>query len=183
MMGWGTYDLLKSSGWNRQKLYTRYMQIKHHKDFVEAYECDALAEIPDVRAGAMTAYKNFSGAFRKDERWIIPPSSCLKVITNKGEGLATNYSRSGFSVELDCFLAVGSEISLMLDTPDGNLRKRLDSLRLIPMTCQVRWGRPVENGHFLHGLMITNLNHEQQQLAANEIRRCLAESGTKVEAA
>lgn len=176
LLGQESHALLSRAGWSEFPLRLRQMQIKHHQKLFAAYECDPLAGAPELRQRANAAYYQFCGAEKKDPRHTIPDGVTLRLTSDSVNGVVLDYSRNGFMAQLDSYLCPGVFLELVLDSPDGELGKRLIARHLIPLGCEVRWGRAPEsgNGPYLHGLMFTTSNEAQRGEVFEEISRHLA---------
>jgi class 3 adenylate cyclase len=174
MMGATTYDFLHRPPGFGVKLMKRLIRIKgHHQEMIEAYECDPFLDRPVMRSEALAAYRRFTGAQRREMRWSVPPGLELRAMGDWGYGEVVNFSESGLLLRTDRYLGRQTDIAFYLDSADGELRLALFSLGLVPLICEVRWGRPGEGETFLLGVVIKNLGPELRKSLLTELRRHL----------
>lgn len=175
MIGADTFAKLREGGSEYLPLRKRLIQIKHHSELIEAYECDPVAHQPELRTRATAAYREFASLDRKEPRLQVE-ASAVTVSAHCGSGKLVDYSRSGLSVDFDTYLGLGVGLNLHLDSADGMLRENLAAHNLLPVMCEVRWGQPVPGGMFRLGLSLKNLNAEQQEILTVEIAKSLGSS-------
>ncbi len=170
LLGATTRDMLVKLDSTELTLKRRYVSVKHSTELVEAYECDPVQDQPDLRNQAIAAHRDFVKVARKEMRWNLPHGYSVEVSGNQGSGFLHNFSESGLAVKFDRFLGVGVTMNLNVDVDNGQLRARLMQQGLLPLVCEVRWGRALGGGRYLLGLQIRNLTREQRELLLSELR-------------
>lgn len=170
LIGATTRDMLVKLDSTELTLKRRYVSVKHSSELMEAYECDPVQDQPDVRNQAIAAHRDFIKVARKELRWNLPHGFSVSVSGNQGSGQLANFSESGLAVKFDRFLGVGVTMNLNLDIESGQLKERLTQQGLLPLVCEVRWGRALGGGRYLLGLQIRNLSREQRELLLSELR-------------
>ncbi len=170
LIGATSRDMLVKLDSTELTLKRRYVSVKHSSELMEAYECDPVQDQPDLRNQAIAAHRDFIKVARKEMRWSLPHGFTVSVTGNQGTGSLSNFSESGLAVKFDRFLGVGVTMNLNLDIENGQLRDRLGQQGLLPLVCEVRWGRALGGGRYLLGLQIRNLSREQRELLLSELR-------------
>ena len=172
MVGASTRDLVFEAEYFLPRLRKRYIRIKHHDELIEAFEFDPFYEDEKTLVEGDEAYRQYLGTERSDTRWPIPEAGLIRAMTDQGDGEMVNFSHGGFTLKLPGYFAKGVIINLEMDTIDGSLGERLESLGLKQFVVEVRWARPGGDG-YIHGCEIKNLNEEQCEDIVNALRTCL----------
>ena len=174
MMGAETRDILVKSSFDGIRFTKRKLQVKHYDELIEAHECDPFCEDMDDKAKVITAFRKSLGKDRRHARWAVPDGLPINVRTEQGaEGFAVNFSKSGLGLVLDVYLAKSVTLEFSLNTPDGILGERLEAQNMGQLKAIVRWGRPLDDGKYLHGIEIRGLSEEQSILFLQEMRHIL----------
>ncbi|MEZ4751087.1 MAG: adenylate/guanylate cyclase domain-containing protein [Bdellovibrionota bacterium] len=179
MLGASTYDLLsvEPEGVRTKK---KMLQIKHYQELVEGYEVDPLANVPDQRQAALSAYWNFAHKARHSPRWEVPESARLHAHTKThGNGSVVNFSLGGMAIELDQYLARGVVLEFHIESESSNIAEELKKIGLPSLVGEIRWGRPKNNGLYLHGVALQNLTEEQSKEVQRLLRAAVTSTGLK----
>ncbi len=66
-------------------------------------------------------------------------------------------------------------LDLVIGDKNSAIARKLFSIGLLPLMCEVRWGIPTPDSNFyLHGLLMKNLTSEQGVMFLNELRAYLS---------
>jgi hypothetical protein len=166
MVGSESISQLSSERVESLKSQKRYLTVKHHSELLEGYEVDPFSNQPQLFAKAVRAYREFAGERVKETRLVLGPEhSSIKVVANGNiPGKILDFSRTGLSVLLPQYLALKVTISLDLELGlHDSERVELIESGVLPIVCEVRWGRP-EGSFFRHGLLIKNLTDEKRDV-------------------
>ena len=169
LMGETTKELFNPFGLKKDGMKKIYINIKHYKENVVAYELDPFIDSPELKFRAEKAHKEATAAVRSEKRWKIENPETVVVDTNRGIGVLDHISYSGFSLGLDVRLERGDVLEVSLDSLDGNLGIDLDKSGLGRIRLEVRWS--YENGpSWLYGARYLDLNHNDVELLVEYIR-------------
>ncbi len=171
--------ILKASNWNKQTLRARQIPTEKVGEFLEAYECDPLADTDKLRDKAMTAHRSFTKAVRVHERFEIPADIKVEIEAKNIRGKVLDFSDGGFAAELDSYLAVGAYLNITLNEKNTALAEKLSAESLLPILCEVRWARRTEAGTYLHGLLIQGLHPKERGILFEKIQLCVSKSKSK----
>jgi class 3 adenylate cyclase len=183
LIGATTRDMLLRPETTGVQLRKRLIQIQHHDALIEAYETDPFEVTPELREKAIARYRAFAGIDRKETRWPVPPNITLKAFDATGVGQVLNFSENGLGVTHSVYLSRGVMVSLFLESSPPGLRDRLVQMGLLPVVCEVRWGRPMENGFYKLGFAMKSLIPEQRQALLQELRQAILPPKSRREAA
>jgi class 3 adenylate cyclase len=167
MLGTQTMELLKNIDYLDTTPRKRLIQIKHHQELIEAYECNPFEKEQELLSKGIEAYRNYLQISRKDRRWPVPSGSPVRIISAVGDGELVDFSTNGFGVRLPAFLGKGVQISMGIEFPDTQFNSLLEKERLSNVVAEVRWARPSSGGSFLHGTQFLAQNQAMgERLAA-----------------
>lgn len=175
MLGAATRDALVTFDRQSDKLKKRFVQLKHLSELIEAYELDPFQDNPELKARAIAAYREFAGIQRKETRFDVPPSRTVEVFLNGDWARARleNFSESGLALRCERYLGRGVTLSVSLDDALG-LGDKLQRLGLAPLAGEVKWGRPLTEGHSLLGIQLTGLGARQREALVQTLREHFA---------
>lgn len=143
-------------------IVNRLTDLREHQDLIEIFEVDPFHSEHGRLEEATRISREFGKVSRLEERYIIPPGRTMSMATPFGIFEILNFSLSGFAARGNHYFARGVSIRIMLETPDGRLRDRLNELGLLPLYGEVRWGAPTKRG-FVHGFHVTGLSEDQKR--------------------
>ncbi|MEZ4742173.1 MAG: adenylate/guanylate cyclase domain-containing protein [Bdellovibrionota bacterium] len=146
------------------QLQPKLLTIKHHGEIRESYEFDPFTKDSKELGIALRGYQESSGYSRKRDRWDLSPEKYLHVFFNHGSGHITSFSLDGMALRSNLFFARGVELSLTLAADNHKaIYSRVSKEGYLPIVVEVRWGRQLKPGLFVHGLEIKGLNRVQRQ--------------------
>lgn len=155
----------------------RLIQIKHSYQLFEAYECSPISS--DVEKELDQRYFKQSGFERSETRTEIAKSKDIRLVGPNGAGRVLNFSHSGFGALFSPYLGRGVSIAMSVTSADGKLEKKLESLGLVPILCDVRWGKKVREGYLI-GFQIKNHTEQQNTRLVEELEKYLSLKPTKL---
>lgn len=169
MVGPATHNLV-SLNIPKEQLKRRDLNIKHHKELLEGYEYDPFLDQPELVNNARAICRETAKLERKEVRYVVPDGvSVSVVVANSSTGKLVDFSINGFSVDLPNYLANKVQLLLYIGTEGSDFRSKCMQYELMPIECEVRWGRP-EGKMFRHGVLVRNLNPHQRDLLVELLR-------------
>jgi class 3 adenylate cyclase len=164
MVSGTTYALATKLGFRDRLMRKRLIQIKHHKEYFEVFELIPLEGPQDVLTQAQSIFNKSIGMNRTDQRWDVPKGATVRMGSEHGVGDLVNYSRQGFSIKLPSYLARGFQTTFQFqDLREGH------HLELGSIHGEVRWGRPLADGSYLHGVLIKNLSEMDTDIFLHQL--------------
>ncbi|MBC7661446.1 MAG: adenylate/guanylate cyclase domain-containing protein [Chitinophagaceae bacterium] len=160
LIGPTTHELIrgKSSG----AVFTRReIEIKHRKQFVEAWEYDPMHGRPEIRSQTNDIYAASTHRNRHDQGGAVVDDHLIAIM-EQGTGRLTQFSAQGFTFRLSTLIARGTVIALQLDTPDGSLHRQLIKQGLQKIRVEVRWVH-TDGADYLHGVRLLYLDSHQSE--------------------
>jgi len=154
-------DLIRTFDPSSVTISRRFLQIRHHKELIEAYDADPFIQDAESVTKVLGHYRELVSIQRKEPRWPVPSDTPISVGSDFGSGALVNFSLSGFGVKMGVYLARGVEISLQLSSDDGKLQHLLTQKGLASIASEVRWAKTAGE-EFVHGLRLKNLTAEQR---------------------
>ncbi len=155
----------------RDQLSRRNIQIKHHKELIEAWELDPFTNNEQLYRDALTGFRNFSNISRGMVR-IPTPEGQKWVIYLHGQdaGRAVDYSSGGLCISLNAYY--GNKVKLVFDlvvesTVNGKLIHELRGL-----VTTVKWGAKTDTG-FRHGISFTEESAERFKVIFDSVQNKL----------
>ncbi len=173
MLGGSTRDLMTRTNINEDQIKAKLVQVKHHKELIEAFEYNPFYDRMDQLREATNIYRRFAGFNRTDTRWMVPDETDLTLVTDFGTGRLVNFSYSGFQIEYREYIAKGAKINLSFESGDAHMREALAGMGLVPISVEVRWASAKENG-CVHGCVIRNLNETKQRYLFTTLKSALS---------
>jgi hypothetical protein len=165
-----TKDLLTSCDFPIGTIIQKHLKIKHHTEIMEAYEIDPSYENPSLSGSAISAYQDFAGFERKEERWAVSQDKPIEVDFGPTGGKLVDFSLSGLSVSSNKYFSRGVKFDLLFKNSKHQLDKKMEQSKLTPISVEVRWGRKKSENEFVHGLELKNLNKTQRETLLNILR-------------
>lgn len=170
LVGPNTYRLL-SPNVKTQGFHPRQARVKHHKRFIEAYECDPFAKNPEILSAARECHRTSAVLLRNAERHLLPPGGqAIIVVDGSRVGEVADYSATGMQVKFET-LYFANRVRFNFDLI---LTHEHREMRVQRCYATVRWGRPLTSGGYLHGLELDdghpNLKELLVQLCSQPVR-------------
>lgn len=162
-------DLIRTFDPSSVSISRRFLQIRHHRELIEAYDADPFVKDAESISKVLGQYREIVSIQRKEPRWPIPVDSPVRVGSDFGSGALVNFSLSGLGVKMDVYLARGVEVSVQLESENGKLQSSLNQKGVSNIAAEVRWAKQVGNA-FVHGLRLKNLTSEQRVSVMNALR-------------
>ncbi len=162
MLGASSRDLLPQSWFGHEALKKRLIQVKHHVKPVESYEFNPFYDNSSLESEFKKIVNRSQGKKRLDERFY-PIAKSIGIQTELGQGHLVDFSHSGFSFELESYLAKDLKVTLSVVDENGNPLPQLESSEIYQVEGSIKWGRPLGTS-YIHGMAIHNLSREQRDL-------------------
>jgi class 3 adenylate cyclase len=171
LIGTGTFVSLDEG--LKAEFLQRHINIKHHEELIEAFETDPFRDNEKLVDKADQIMRDFHSISRGEER--IPLGDFIEITLSTGEDFlnVNNFSLNGFAAKSDRFFGKKVSLSAQLTTNDEEISKLVDSLGINPIKIEVCWGRVLNDGSYLHGLMISSLNQTQKEILFKTIKERL----------
>lgn len=164
-----TRDLIRTFDPTSLTISRRFLQIRHHRELIEAYDADPFVKDAEAISKVLGQYREMVSIQRKEPRWPVPSDTPVSVGSDFGSGALVNFSLSGLAVKMGVYLARGVEVSIQLESEDGKLQKLLEQKGLGAVAAEVRWAKLADDT-FIHGLRLKNLTAEQRVNVMNALR-------------
>ncbi len=172
MVGPATYDSLSEEMPERGLMDRRFIQVKHHDSFFDAWECNPFIKQRDLLNEAMTAYQKSMAIASRETRHPMPKGGLLCDF-GMGPCEVVNFSSGGLAVETSVFPASGVRLQLNLTVDDAVFMDEIRRIGILPMQVEVRWGFVHEQGasRYRVGLQFRSLNAGQVEQLIDVLRR------------
>jgi hypothetical protein len=143
------------------------LQIKHHSELIEAWECSPFAATPKTLREALAVAR---GQIRRSgERTSWQPKVALEILINNSvAGKLIDFSPYGLCIETSTYFARKVQISIELATNLPEVRSQLSQLGLATLLAEIRWGAEIGD-KTRHGLRILNLADAQREHLQNTL--------------
>lgn len=149
----------------------RFVPMKHMAVAQEAFEVDPFRGNEETLQKAIAAYRSFARLERREERLTPTVGGIVVECGAYGRGELVNFSASGLCVKVATFLGHGVLVDCRFAVQRVGELESVEELP--PLICEVRWGRPLDDYTFIHGLRIKNLTEAQRaSLLAGLKRLC-----------
>ncbi len=139
-----------------EALVPRWIQIKHHEEWIAAYEGHPNRDREDKEEELAKALRKQEGVDRLEPRWEVPLDPPISLEGFGIKGTLVDFTPNGLGVILDRFLGPGVSFSIQLGAEGTELRSVLEHAGLSALPVEVQWARPVKKG-FRTGLALRGL--------------------------
>ena len=178
LMSATTRDMIRRFDPTTVTISRRFLQIKYHKELIEAYDVDPFLKDAEEISKVLSQYREMVSIQRKEPRWPVPSDTPITATSDFGGGSLINFSLSGLAVKMGVYLARGVEIAVQLESENGKLQDALAKVGLQSIPAEVRWAK-LAGESFVHGLRLKNLTADQRVALMNALREVVRGEGNK----
>ena len=172
MLGSSSLDFLRKVDRIKSPIKRRYVQMQTHGEVVMAYEYNPFEGSQQKLGELMRQHMSLVDVERREERWPSP-MGVLSLEFDAGPGIVRNFSLRGFAFDSGRYLAPGINLAAKVVPRNEDLHEDLRDLDLHNLTLEVRWGYPLDDKTFRHGVQIKNLSTNQCLQLNNLLRRTI----------
>jgi len=172
MVGPATFDNLSEDLSERALMERRFIQVKHHDSFFDAWECNPFVKQRELLNEAMAAYQKSMAIASRETRYPMPKGGLLCDF-GMGPCEVVNFSSGGLAVETSVFPASGVRLQVNLTVDDAAYMDEIRRIGILPIQVEVRWGFIHEQGaaRYRVGLQFRSLNAGQVETLIDVLRR------------
>jgi class 3 adenylate cyclase len=170
-----TAEIFSSQGLSLRKCM---LQIKHHSELIEAWECDPFANNFLLLRNALGVARGQVKRTTDRDLWIL--DTPLEIVLNGTQpGRLLDFSPHGLCIETSTYFARKVQVTIELAINDSEIHAILIQQGLATLLTEVRWGAEV-NGKIRHGLRILNLAKTQRESLHQTLVSCLKNDEKKI---
>ncbi len=155
-----TRKSLIRSGFNEQSFESVLISVKHHPDLVEAYEVNPLADKMKELSEIQKIFMERLGEKVRYERYGFSDKRPVIMSCQYGVLVLKDFSKHGFLLRGNVFLAQKSIIQLTIDTQDPVSNQTLHGRGVDTIEVEVRWSRKIGD-EYDHGVQVIGGHSEQ----------------------
>jgi class 3 adenylate cyclase len=152
----------------------RQVKIKHWNHLQTALEINPFHDCPDILQQCISHQQKLLKLERKTERITLLPADLVKCTSVYGKGKVINVSSGGIGIALDCYIARGVEITVLLEASDAGLHELLADKHLTEITLSVQWAHTFQD-QYIHGCKIIGLNDKLLEVLQTSIVKAIGE--------